>query len=113
MSNGTEERRRTATAVGAPKRPKPIRELDGVSADDRERMARFLDAMVIGYETEAAHISNLMASGQDWPGAYNQMVWSRTAASVLKQLAHIVRTAKGGPLHGTMPKGGRPKKSQQ
>lgn len=82
------------------KRRKPLAELAGVGPDEREKMARFADALREGYEREAQQIAHLQAVGQDFPGAAHRAMYDRCAISLLKQVAWLVRTGRGGPLGG-------------
>lgn len=95
-----------------PQRPKtrprrPIDELAGVGPDEREKMARFADAMEAGFARQAEITTNLLSKGEDFPGASNQLVYYRVAGQVLKQLAWILRTGRGGPLAGQARRGKR------
>lgn len=97
------------------RRPRPIDSLQGVGPVEREKMARFCDAMIEGFEYELMQLSQLAAQGREFAGLFQRQQYNRTAIAVFKQLAWTIRTARGGPLHGQVDAGGRisKKKGQQ
>lgn len=80
--------------------PRPIDYLQQLGVVEREAVARWLDAMQEGHERELLQISQLAMQGHTSHTLSGQAAYSRVKISVLKELAWIVRTAKGGPLSG-------------
>ena len=96
--------------VGRPRvrPPKPITFLNSFGTVEKERIAQWLSAYLPGLEFQIGQVSTEIASGRDFPGAANQLLYNRTKYAVLQELAWIVRTSRGGPLGGE----GRRKKSE-
>lgn len=101
------------TEAPPPRRGKhrPIALLAGLGPVEREQIARWLDAERESAEYAMQQSAELINSGQDWPGAYNQMQYWRVQIAILRAMAWNVRVSTGGPL-GDEPKRRRKQKPQ-
>jgi hypothetical protein len=87
-----------------PDRPAPIGasydqryRLDGLSPDQRERVARWIEAKCKGFQRAISQAQAwLMAHGDD-AAEIAKLAYYRNAMSVAKQLAYLARTEK--PRH--------------
>lgn len=97
QQTGTEKR-----PVGRPrtKAPRPIWYLAPFSPVEKEQIAKWLDAYLPALEFQIQHVQSMLNAGQDFPGAMNQLAYSRVKYSVIQELAWFVRTSRGGPLGG-------------
>lgn len=82
------------------RRGRPIDEIQALTPQDREAVARWLDAHGPGLERSLAEGARLISAGQEWFGCANQMAYWRMGLSWLKQLSWECRTGRGGPLSG-------------
>lgn len=88
--------------VGRPrsKAPRPIWYLSPFSPLEKEQIARWLDAYLPALEFQIQHVQGMLNTGNDFPGAANQLLYNRVKYSVIQELAWFVRTSRGGPLGG-------------
>lgn len=96
----TSKKDNTGPARPQKQKRRPIDLLASLSVMDREAVAQWLDALIETLELRIIHVSNMIANGQEYAGAYNQVAYWRAAVAIYKELSWHCRTGRGGPLEG-------------
>jgi hypothetical protein len=79
---------------------RPVDILRALGPQEREIVARWLEAYIPGLEHEMAAIADLMAQGREYAGAAASFTRNRIMIQSINHFAWVLRTGRGGPLAG-------------